>query len=46
MGIHRAVHSTADGRLIRQYTPAASYGCITHHAPHSSSPFLKPAEAP
>jgi hypothetical protein len=26
IGIHRAAaYSTADGRLIRQYTPAASY---------------------
>jgi hypothetical protein len=25
IGIHRATYSTADGRLIRQYTPAASY---------------------
>jgi hypothetical protein len=32
-----------DDLLIRQYTPAASYVCITHE-PHSS-PFLKPIEA-
>jgi hypothetical protein len=25
IGIHRAAYSTTDGRLIRQYTPAASY---------------------
>jgi hypothetical protein len=25
IGIHRAAYSSADGRLIRQYTPAATY---------------------
>jgi hypothetical protein len=42
IGIHRAAYSTADGRLIRQYTPAASY---VSREPHSS-PFLKPTEGP
>jgi hypothetical protein len=40
IGIHRAAYSTADGRLIRQYTPAS-----TQNESHSS-PFLKPTEAP
>jgi hypothetical protein len=40
IGIHRAAYSATDGRLIRQYIPAA-----TQNESHSS-PFLKPTEAP